>query len=144
MTRQIRKGSYKTGLVLANGGVVTYQHVLCLSSAPRSDGSAYPGGNAQPVLAEGDATPPPFDEVAQGAATIETATVEFDRGGKPSRALIVGRLDASGHRFLANHGDDRTLRRLCDGKTELVGMRGTVRTEEGGRNTFVVDEGGKL
>jgi hypothetical protein len=50
MTRQLRKGKGKgerrNGLILANGGWVTYQHVICLSTMPRRQqggaGAAYP------------------------------------------------------------------------------------------------------
>ncbi|KAF4126522.1 hypothetical protein GMORB2_0258 [Geosmithia morbida] len=145
MTRQIRNGSYKTGLILANGGVLTYQHAICLSSAPRRDSSPYPGGDAQPELVEaGDVPVPVFDELADGEATIEAFTVEFDRKGQPRQALIIGILDGNGHRFLANHGDQLTLRKLCDTNLEPVGMKGTVRTQSDGRNTFVLGPGGKL
>lgn len=71
MTRQIRKGNHRTGLILANGGLLTYQHVLCLSSMPRKDGLLYPLADThQPTLAKG-LTRPPFDETAEGEATIE-------------------------------------------------------------------------
>lgn len=70
VTRQIRKGTYHNGLVLANGGLLTYQHALCLSSMPRKDHSDYPQGDAQPALAK-SLTKPPFDEFADGEASIE-------------------------------------------------------------------------
>lgn len=167
MTRQIRKGAHKTGLILANGGVLTYQHALCLSSAPRRAQPAYPLGDPQPQIANG-AESPPFDDVASGDATIEvrlnpdyppparrnfrrsdsvtrqTYTVEFDRRGQPGKALIIGVLDKTGRRFLANHGDEATLRKLCDTNLEPVGLRGVVKTLEDGRNEFVLRLGGKL
>jgi hypothetical protein len=42
MARELRKGPRKYGLVLANGGSVTHQHVVCLSNRARRDGSEYP------------------------------------------------------------------------------------------------------
>jgi len=49
MTRQLRdnktKIGPKTGLVLANGGNLTYQHVIILSSKPRSLAQRYPTSN---------------------------------------------------------------------------------------------------
>lgn len=42
MVRQLRSGNGKVGCVLANGGVLSYQHVVCLSSAPRNPESVYP------------------------------------------------------------------------------------------------------
>jgi len=38
--------------------------------------------------------------------------VEFNRDGTPGNAIIVGRLTANGHRFVANHADAETMRRL--------------------------------
>jgi hypothetical protein len=73
MTRQLRskKDKKTTGLILANGGVLTYQHVVCLSSSPRKDASPYPSANPLP------AGPPPLESSpaikaeAEGLATIE-------------------------------------------------------------------------
>ena len=49
MTRQLRQrknsGSNGKGLVLANGGVLTYQHVTILSTSPRKGESSYPSAN---------------------------------------------------------------------------------------------------
>lgn len=67
MTRQLRSGRAKHGLVLANGGVVTHQHVVCLSTLPRKDGSPYPEKNPLPHLIE-DVFCPPVDEKAEGEA----------------------------------------------------------------------------
>jgi hypothetical protein len=73
MTRQLRRGKRSSnGLVLANGGVVTYQHVICLSSQPRRDGSPYPDTNPLPEAVT-DVPVPPVDEQAEGEATIEVS-----------------------------------------------------------------------
>ncbi|ESZ91130.1 thiolase [Sclerotinia borealis F-4128] len=40
------------GLILANGGVLTYQHVICLSTQPRSDGKGYQDGNPCPSIVQ--------------------------------------------------------------------------------------------
>jgi len=68
MVRRLRKGKEKTGLVLANGGVVTYQYVVCLSSLPRT--TPYPERNPLPELLE-DEEIPEIDEHAEGEAAIE-------------------------------------------------------------------------
>lgn len=70
MTRKLRAGNGTNGLVLANGGVLTYQHVVCLSSQPRADGQAYPARNPLPSKLEND-TVPMIDETAEGEAVIE-------------------------------------------------------------------------
>lgn len=74
MTRQLRKrkstGKESKGLILANGGVLTYQHVVILSSSPGEDGSVYPNVNPLSVNQNKDPAPPIAAE-AEGAATIE-------------------------------------------------------------------------
>lgn len=45
MTRQLRGGSSRNGLILADGGVLSYQHSICLSSLPPRNRSPYPNGN---------------------------------------------------------------------------------------------------
>ncbi|KAH0377331.1 hypothetical protein KCU92_g9286, partial [Aureobasidium melanogenum] len=72
MTRKLRAGNGTRGLVLANGGVLTYQHVICLSSRPRADGQHYPACNPLPSRLEVN-TVPTIDETAEGEAIIELA-----------------------------------------------------------------------
>ena len=45
MVRELRKGKGQNGLILANGGVLTYQHAICLSTRPRRDLVNYPASN---------------------------------------------------------------------------------------------------
>jgi hypothetical protein len=72
MTRQLRQGRGSNGLILANGGVVTYQHVICLSTQPRCDGSPYPDQNPLPDVIT-DVPVPPIDEQAEGEAIVEVS-----------------------------------------------------------------------
>jgi hypothetical protein len=148
MTRRLRGGSSRNGLILANGGVLSYQHAICLSSLPPRNGSPYPNGNG---LEHVEPDPiPPVDFEVEGPATIEvsgigspspagseitcgemltcgqTYTVEFNRDGTPLRAYIVGRLTDNNHRFLANEGDQSTLLRLSSSNEEPIGKLGTV------------------
>ncbi|KAK4505899.1 hypothetical protein PRZ48_003864 [Zasmidium cellare] len=135
MTRQLRQSKGKTGLILANGGWVTYQHVLCLSRSPRSDGLPYPDANPLPKYVT-DVFIPKIAEQAEGNATIETYTVEYDRENKPLRGHIVGRL-RDGSRFLANHADEHTLKELSSWETEQINRKGVVTTDQkSGRNLF--------
>ncbi|KAK6359269.1 hypothetical protein TWF696_000432 [Orbilia brochopaga] len=134
MTRQLRgntgHNSRKNGLVLANGGVITYQHVVCLSTHPRVDGTAYPANPLPEVLA--DVSVPPIDETPDGEAVIETYTVSYNRSGRPETGYIVGRLLSSNHRFVANHADERTLQALCSVREEQIGKRGWVSCDKTG------------
>jgi hypothetical protein len=70
MTRKLRAGDGTTGLVLANGGVLTYQHVICLSARPRADNQPYPANNPLPSNLE-PSTPSVIAETAEGEAIIE-------------------------------------------------------------------------
>lgn len=75
-------------------------------------------------------------ERADGEATIETFTVVHRRGGR-RRAVVVGRFDDDGRRFLATglEGDDADaddlLGLLAD--EQPVGRRIRVRATEAGR-----------
>lgn len=70
MARKLRAGSGTNGLVLANGGVLTYQHVICLSSRPRAENRPYPARNPLPSTLSNDLVPE-TEESAEGDAIIE-------------------------------------------------------------------------
>lgn len=69
MVRQLRSSHACHGLVLANGGNLTYQHAMCLSTKPRADGTPYPDSR-QPATANKMGIPE-IDEIATGDAVIE-------------------------------------------------------------------------
>jgi hypothetical protein len=73
MVRELRSGNGQYGLVLANGGMVTYQYVVCLSSKPGS--LPYPDHNPLPDLLDEPA--PQVDEKAKGEAIIEVSCWAF-------------------------------------------------------------------
>ena len=154
MTRQLRQGRKRTGLILANGGVLTYHAVVCLSRSPRHDGLPYPSRNPLADIIR-DVHVPQVDAQADGEGIVEvgrsspklsclsmlmtqTYTVEYSRNGSPRRGLIVGRLKMNGHRFLANHADIETLQHLCRSDIEPIGRTGWVQTHADGRNLFSV------
>jgi hypothetical protein len=144
MTRQLRAGKGKKGLVLCNGGVLSYQYVVVLGKEPRKQG-AYPAENPLPEML-GDVEVPELAVQAEGEAVVETYTVEFGRDGSPVRGHVVGRLKSGGKRFLANHGDDETLRQMAEGGGEVVGRSGRVWQDgkKKGRGLFVFDQPAKL
>lgn len=72
MVRKLRTGPATNGLILANGGVLTYQHVVCLSSKPRRSSSSYPDRNPLPEVIT-DVPVPPIAAQAEGEATIEVS-----------------------------------------------------------------------
>jgi hypothetical protein len=139
MTRELRAGKGKKGLVLCNGGVLSYQYVVILSTEPQTQG-AYPLENPLPEVLE-DPEVPALALEARGEAIVETYTVEFKRDGSPLRGHIIGRLKSDNKRFLANHGDEETLRQMAGGKSEIVGRSGWVWQDEKskGRGLFAFD-----
>jgi hypothetical protein len=144
MTRQLRDGKGDKGLVLCNGGVLSYQYVVILSKEPRKDGF-YPTDNPLPPQIT-DVPVPELIFDPDGEAVVETYTVELNRDGSPLRAHIIGRLKSSDKRFLANHGDDSTMRKMASGVGEIVGKSGWVWQdgEKKGRSLFAFDKPAKL
>jgi hypothetical protein len=78
MVHELRKGKARNGLVLANGGTVTYQYVVCLSNKPRN--SPYPESNSLPDPLE-DEEIPKVDEKAEGEVVIEVSFVSWGFNG---------------------------------------------------------------
>lgn len=72
MVRRLRSGHGRNGLVLANGGVLTYQYAICLSSQPRKKGSSYPDRNPLPSHVT-DLPVPVISAQADGEAIIEVS-----------------------------------------------------------------------
>lgn len=77
---------------------------------------------------------------------LQTYTVEYKRDGSPLRGYIVGRLTKNGRRFLANDGDERTLRQMADRDVEFIGQKGWVEGDKRreGRSLFTLDRGSKI
>jgi acetyl-CoA C-acetyltransferase len=132
MVEKLRERSGTFGLIGANGGHMSKYAVGIYSTQPapftRCDSSA--------LQAQVDSWPAPSVAVeADGPATIESYTVAHDKSG-PSQAVVVGRLDGTGERFLANthDEDDRTLHAMID--DDPLGAAIHVRSFEYG-NRFV-------
>lgn len=70
MVREMRNDTFQTGLVLANGGIMTYQYAVCLSKKPRKDNSPFPTEDILPAIIT-DIPIPEIDEIADGEATVE-------------------------------------------------------------------------
>lgn len=72
MVRLFRRGKGRKGLVLANGGVLTYHHAVVMSNTPPGAHHRIPGAN--PLKAVIDDIPiPPLDTKPHGAAAIEVS-----------------------------------------------------------------------
>ncbi|OLT38474.1 acetyl-CoA acetyltransferase [Saccharomonospora sp. CUA-673] len=106
-------------LVGANGGMLSKYSVGVYSTTPtpwRPDDS----GRVQSTLDAAEV--PGRTRYADGWATIETATVLYERSGS-RRGVVIGRLESDGSRFVANteRGDDELLELLATG--DPVGTR---------------------
>lgn len=132
MLRRLRASPGDFGLVTANGNWVTKHAYGVYSTTP------YQGRwqRESPAILQSqlDALPKaPFTERPSGPATIETYTVMHDRNG-PSYSVVLGRLAATGERFISNTlPDPAVLQDLQD--RESLGRAGVVRHNDG-LNTF--------
>lgn len=110
------------GLLFGQGEYVTKHHALVLgrepAAAPLDPGYRLPeaGGSTAPV--------PPFDEGYAGPATIEAATVLFDREGAPRHGVVIARSPAGVRTMARATGAD--VAPLMDPAHEPVGARGQV------------------
>ena len=163
MVRRMRGERFSNGLILANGGVLTHQHAICLSTRPRRDDLGYPKANPLPEYLR-DLSNPSVIAEAEGRAVIEvvrlllvfifsvlysdpsqTYTVEFDREGAAAKGFIIGRLiGGSEGRFIANCGNPKTLEQLATPTKEQIGSFGWVKADADGRNLFYFDHGANL
>jgi acetyl-CoA C-acetyltransferase len=134
MVRRVRGRSASFGLVTANGNYITKHSYGVYSTTPTL--GRWQRQDPAQLQDSLDALPrQPFVEHADGAAIIETYTVMHDRSG-PVQGIVIGRLDATGARFIANTAADAaTLTRLRD--EEHLGRPGFVTAGSDGRNHFV-------
>lgn len=132
MMRRLRSTRGSFGLVTANGNWVTKHSFGVYSTTPYEG----PWTREDPAVlqAQLDALPKaPFTEVANGPATIETYTVMHDKNA-PAYSVVLGRLAATGERFIANTPADAAVLHDLQ-ERESLGRRGVAR-HAGGLNTF--------
>lgn len=75
MSRQIRSGKIQHGLVLANGGVLSYQHAICLSSKRGTSGDIYADSRIGSDAVVGGALALSVRAFAEGAAVVEVSMI---------------------------------------------------------------------
>ena len=133
MMRRLRASPGAFGLVTANGNYVTKHSFGVYSTMPMA--GVWRREAPAVLQAQLDVQPkPPFTETPQGAATIETCTVMHGRDG-PEFAVVFGRLESTGERFIANLPDDSAA--LWDLQNrESIGRPGQV-MHTAGQNLFV-------
>lgn len=77
MVRILRNGHHaRNGLILANGGVLTYQHALCLSTRPRGNDPIYPPQDPLPTHVT-DIPAPAVTATAEGEAVVEVSRFAY-------------------------------------------------------------------
>jgi len=121
VARKLRENPKAFGLVGANGGIM-HKHAVGIYSCQ-------PGWTVcDSSLMQAKLDSQPIAQLAQypeGDATIESYTVQFGRG-KPMYAVIIGRLNETGERFIANNfeRDAEMLQALmsknCAGESVVV------------------------
>lgn len=133
MMRWLRAGG-GTGLVYGQGEFVTKHHAILLASAS-AGGAAL--AEEYSVQAEADArrgpVPPTVDPVA-GPATLEAATILYQRDGSVGQGVAVLRLP-DGSRTIAPvpPGDAATLDVITAGDRSPVGRCGMIARGADGR-----------
>ena len=130
----LRSNPGKFGLLNANGWFITKHSMGIYSTTPLKDDwrRETPADYQRAIL---DEAHPPFTELPNGKATIETYTVLHGRKGV-ERALVIGLLD-DGTRFIAETpNDEHTLRKMMD--RDMLGASGTATAGEE-KNLFVPD-----
>lgn len=114
-------------LLTGNGWYLTKHSASIFSREPAPESANVA---AAPPPAAWKAAPVTLRPEAEGSGRVETYTIVHGRDGAPERGIIVGRLDASGERFLANTPSDPALLETLEA-SELIGVRGEVRTRDG-------------
>ena len=128
MTRLLRQRPNDFGLVAANGGFLS-KYSVGIYSARRAN---WTGFDSMAFQAEVDRWPAPRVEPGQGAGTIETYTIDYS--GQRPRAIILGKLDASGARFVAmSDPEDATVAQMMI-SAEPLGGRVEAELNEQGRS----------
>lgn len=125
--------AFRTGVVHANGGMLTYQHAVVLGREPPPDG--YVGDPEPQVLAPAG---PGVADPTEGVLRIETATVEHDRTDGPARVFLIGR-DGAGRRAAASTDDPLLAEQLSQVHGSALGRQ--VRTVPEGQARRVVELG---
>jgi acetyl-CoA C-acetyltransferase len=136
---RLRERPQAKALLTALGWFAT-KHSAGVYSAQRPPGERWQRVDPEVDQAQVEAmdSPPSIDS-AEGAASVESYTVVFDREGEPEQGVIVGRLgdgEKPGARFFANTPPDADLMRAMT-REEFIGTSGRVEPDAGSeRNIF--------
>lgn len=137
MVELLRGEDAGVGLVSALGMTAT-KHAICVLATDPARVAAAEGTSTVLDLPPEVTHGPELVDAPEGGGRIETYTVEFDRGGRPQRGMLVIRLD-DGRRSVAHCAPEPAVfARLLE--SEGVGLRGRVTPGAGGSpNRFALD-----
>jgi acetyl-CoA C-acetyltransferase len=126
MTRRLRAGEGRHGLMFANGGFMTEAHAIALSREPSPDVALPASFDAQPHADRLRGAIPQFVRDYSGPATIETYTVAYGPDDQPAHGTVIARTPR-GERLFARARGRELLHWLTSGDEEPVGRGGSVR-----------------
>lgn len=133
MVRALRKENTANGLLYGQGGVMTKNHALILSSA--SNGNTLSEDYSVQETAQMLSTPPPkvLTEY-EGEAIIETYSAYYGRDNEPVKGIVIAR-NKTGERIIAEvpYDDEEAILALTDYENNAIGTHGNVRIDSSGR-----------
>jgi acetyl-CoA C-acetyltransferase len=136
VVQRLRADPGSLGMVGANGGFLSTHAVGIYSTTPK----AWKNCDSSELQAQVNALPAPaFTREPEGWATVETYTVLHGKEG-PSDVLVVGRLERTGERFIANSiaGDTEALAAFAGG--DGLKLRICLRPLYQGLNQFALNQ----
>lgn len=134
VVEKLRATPGSIGLVGTNGGHLSKHSVGIYSTTPVAQ---WRSCDSRPLQAQIDSLPAPaLASAPNGWAGVESYTLIYGKDS-PKTAVVIGRLEATGERFVANNieGDQQTLTRMV--ASDPIDARIYVRaTAEGNRFAF--------
>jgi acetyl-CoA acetyltransferase len=126
MTRRLRAEG-GTGLLYGQGEYVTKHHAIVVSTQPPRNGAILAEASVQAAADARRGPVPAFVADAEGAATLETFTVIYDRDGAASHGVAIARM-AAGTRVLARvpGAAQDEVARLTDLRRTPIGAAGKI------------------
>jgi len=124
MVDKLRGNPGCKGLVTGNGWYLTKHAATVLSSEPKGDKLPTTGLIDPLPSKQMDTAPQLLVREPEGPASIETYTVTYDRDGRPTKGIVLGRTER-GERFLANTPEDLSLLEQFVAE-ERVGQKGIL------------------
>ena len=140
MVRKLRSGEGETGLLYAQGGVMTKHHAVVLSkTAPaRALAEEY---SVQGVADAKRGAIPDIPDSYTGPAEIETYTIKYGAMGPPLFGVVVARTPEGGRVIARVRVDDEaSMRLLSSMESSPIGTQGHMRVDAFGQSVWEAGE----